>query len=193
MGRLIFLILISGTFNLATAQVCTQIADDEERLACFDAALACAAIRSESGRLECFDNAVSGSRSSDVRVDEQNISQDEPAEPESPVAQSTQVQVADDDKVPDAARSSAPPEVAVQEKTSEVPEEIIEAVIVEVRTNVRDIDYLSLDNGQVWRETEDSLVRFRVGRKVTIKEGIFGSRNLTMEGIDRNAKVTRVK
>jgi hypothetical protein len=152
-----------------------------------------AAIRSESGRLECFDNAVSGSRSSDVRVDDQDIAQDEPVEPESPVAQPAQVQVADDDKVPDAARSSAPTEVVVQEKTSAPAEEIIEAVIVEVRTNVRDIDYLSLDNGQIWRETEDSLVRFRVGRKVTIKEGIFGSRNLTMEGIDRNAKVKRVK
>jgi len=193
MGRLIFLILSTGIFNLATAQVCTQIADDEERLACFDAALACAAIRSESGRLECFDNAVSGARSSDIHVDDQHISQDEPAEADSPVAQSAQVQVADDDKMPDVAKSSAPSEAVVQEKTSEPPEEIIEAVIVELNSNKRDIDYLWLDNGQIWRETEDSRIRFKVGRKVTIKEGIFGSNNLTMEGIDRNAKVTRVE
>ena len=73
MSRLTLLILGTGIFNLATAEVCTQIADDEERLACFDATRACAAIGSDTGRIDCFDSAYSGAGSSDIRIGDANV------------------------------------------------------------------------------------------------------------------------
>lgn len=219
MNRLAFLILSSGICNLATADVCTQIADDKERLACFDAALACADLGSESGRLDCFDSAYSGADPSDISVDDRsvpqdvieapdspveqstemqvaddrNISQDVPEEPDPSAERSAQVQIADDDKAPLVAKSSVSSGDFAEERTSEAPKETIEAIIVELKSDARDIDYLWLDNGQVWRESTDSIVRFKVGRKVIIKEGALGSHNLTMEGIDRNAKVIRIQ
>ncbi len=219
MNRLAFLILSSGICNLATADVCTQIADDKERLACFDAALACADIGTESGRLDCFDSAYSGADTLEMSVDDRsvpqdvieapdspveqstemqvaddrNVSQDVPEEPDPSGEQSAQVQIADDDKAPVVAKSSASSGDFAEERTSEAPKETIEGVIVEVKSNARDIDYLWLDNGQVWRETGDSRVRFKAGRNVIIKEGALGSNNLTMEGIDRNVKVKRVQ
>lgn len=167
MTRFAFLILTFGIHNLAFAEICTQIADDQERLACFDKTRACATILSDSERLDCFDSAWSGSDMSEVRVGDGNVSRDVPAGPALPIDQSTQRAIEPGDKN-------------------------IEAIIVEVTTNARKIDYLHLDNGQVWRENEDSHVRFMAGQKVNIQAGIFGSTNLTMEGTDKIVKVKRV-
>ena len=167
MNRLLILILSTGIFNLAIAEVCTQITDDEQRLACFDETHACAAIGSDRGRLECFDSAYSQSGSSSILVG--------------------------DDSVPVVATPAASSEEVSEKSALYARDEDIEATIVEVTTNALKIDYVSLDNGQVWRETEDSRARFKVGQKVGIQEGIFGSHNLTIEGSSKIVKVTRVK
>ncbi len=167
MNQLAVLILTIGTFNLATAEVCTQIADDEQRLACFDEIHACAAIGSDRGRLECFDSAYSGSGSSNIPVG--------------------------DDSAPDVATRADSFEELSEKSARYARDEDIEATIVEVATSALNIDYVSLDNGQVWRETEDGRARFKVGQIVRIQEGILGSHNLTVEGSKKAIKVTRVR
>jgi len=167
MNRLSILILSTGIFNLAIAEVCTQITDDEQRLACFDETYACAAVESDRGRLECFDSVYSESGSSSIIVG--------------------------DDSVPDVATPAASSEELSGKSALYARDEDIEATIVEVTTSALKIDYVSLDNGQVWRETENSRARFKVGQKIKIQEGILGSHNLTMEGKDTIVKVRRVK
>jgi transcription antitermination factor NusG len=104
------------------------------------------------------------------------------------------VEKSDDGKKTGAAEIYASPEEFAERKTSGVVEEEgLTATILEVTTNPRKIDYLWLDNGHVWRETENSRVRFKAGRKVRIEEGIFRSFNMTMEGTDKIVKVRRVK
>ena len=70
--------------------------------------------------------------------------------------------------------------------------EYIEATIVAIRT-VGMIEYFRLDNGQVWREVEDSGLRLKEGRKVTITEGILESFDLKMEGYNQIIKVRRYR
>jgi hypothetical protein len=72
------------------------------------------------------------------------------------------------------------------------PKEYIEATIVQVATR-GEIDYLRLDNGQVWRELQNSHMRFREGRTVRITGGILNSYDLKMEGYNKIVKVKRVK
>ena len=184
---------MAGFSNLAFAEACIQIVDDEERLACFDATRACATIQSNSGRLDCFDSAYLDADSSNAQAEDRNMPVEVPVEPEASVDHSSQVQLSDNDKKPESAEDSTSPEKFGKKKSLDAPKEYIEATIVEVITNALKIDYLRLDNGHIWRENEDSRVRFKVGRKVKIEEGVFNSFNLTMEGTRKAVKVKRVK
>jgi hypothetical protein len=77
-------------------------------------------------------------------------------------------------------------------KTVVVESEYIESKIVDVMSNAFKIDYLRLENGQIWREIENDKVRFKIGRTVRIEKGVLGSYNLRMEGVKRMVKVRRV-
>lgn len=87
----------------------------------------------------------------------------------------------------------ASPEEFAKTRVATAPSDKVIAIITDVQSNARDIDFVELDNGHVWRENEDSHVRFVVGREVKIEEGIFGSYNLTMQGSGKKVKVKRVK
>ncbi len=88
---------------------------------------------------------------------------------------------------------TATPEEFAARKDDKPRHDVLEATIVEVSTNALKIDYFRLDNGSVWRETEDSRVRFAAGQRVTLQKGILGSTNLTVAGSDRAVKVKRVR
>lgn len=179
--------------NLAFGDACIQIVDDVERLACFDATRACANIQSNSGRLDCFDSAYSDSGSSIPQADASDKSHEVPIEPGTSVGDSSQVKLSEVDKKPEPAEISAAPEEFGKKKKRDASKPFVEASIVEVTSNELKIDYLRLDNGHIWRENEDSRVRFKVGQMVKIEEGIFNSFNLTMEGTRKIVKVKRVK
>lgn len=70
---------------------------------------------------------------------------------------------------------------------------VIFATIVNVELNHRRIAYLTLDNGQVWREIARSGFMYRVGSDVTITKGILGSTNLSVDGMSKYVKAKRVK
>ena len=78
-----------------------------------------------------------------------------------------------------------------KEKKSESP--AIFATIVNVEFNYKRIAYLTLDNGQVWREIARSGFVYRVGSDVTITKGILGSTNLSVDGMSKYVKAKRVK
>ena len=193
MSRTTFIFLAAGFSNLAFAEACIQIVDDEERLACFDATRACATIQSNSGRLDCFDIAYLDADSSNAQAKVRDMPVEVPMEPDASVDHSSQVQLSDNDKKLESAENSTSPEKFGKEAHLDAPKDYIEATIVEVTTTSLKIDYLRLDNGHIWRENEDRHVRFKVGRKVKIEQGILGSFNLTMEGTRKIVKVKRVK
>ncbi len=193
MSRTTFIFLAAGFSNLAFAEACIQIVDDEERLACFDATRACTTIQSNSGRLDCFDSAYLDADSSNAQAKVRDMPVEVPMEPDTSVDHSSQVQLSDNDKKPKSAENLTSTEKFGKETRLDAPEEYIEATIVEVITNALKIDYLRLDNGHIWRENEDSRVRFKVGRKVKIEEGVLSSFNLTMEGTRKTVKVKRIK
>lgn len=196
MNRLYFFFPLCCFLGPALAEVCTLVEDDAERLACFDASVRCSSIELDRDRLQCFDRvygpaydsvesrvAQAADASGDANGDATVIS-------ESPEADNPEHAAGDSVA---AVAASSPEDFGKRESAELRREEYIEATIVEIRTTGLKIDYLRLDNGQVWREVNDSRIRFKEGRGVTITEGVLGSFDLQMEGYNRIAKVRRVK
>ena len=156
------LVLLLGLPGLTVAQVCTDIEDDAERLACYDASNEASSAVPEA-------------------LPEEQVA---PAPAQTPVPQP-------DNNAGTVIAADAPEEFGNKEPL-DAPREYIEATIVEIATS-GEIDYLRLDNGQVWREVEDGHLRYKEGREVTITEGIFSSYDLKMEGYNNIVKVKRVR
>jgi hypothetical protein len=157
-------VLFHGLPGLTFADVCTDIEDDKARLACYDAL-----------------NRDSAPAAAEV-------TQPEPSP-----------QGVEQGDLPDHATEGAavveagsPDEFGVREPP-DGPKEYIEATIVKIDSADGRVDYLQLDNGQVWREIGDSRLRFKEGRRVTISEGILNSYDLKMEGYNKVVKVKRVR
>jgi len=112
--------------------------------------------------------------------------------PDATVAEPSQARVSDNDKTPNSAENPTAPD-NFGTRTVDAPMEHVEAIIVEVTTSAHKIDYLRLDNGQIWRENEDNRIRFKSGQKVKIEVGILSSFNLTTDGSNKILKVRRVK
>lgn len=195
MNRLYFFLPLFCFSAPALAEVCILVEDDAARLACFDASVRCSSIESDRDRLQCFDRVydpaydsvepqieqaadASGDTNGDMTV---AAEQPEPNNPEDAAGDSVA-----------AVAASSPENFGKREPAEVRREEYIEATIVEIRTTGLKIDYLRLDNGQVWREVSDSRIRFKEGRGVKITEGVLGSFDLQMEGYNRVAKVRRV-
>jgi hypothetical protein len=155
-------VILAGLPGLALAQVCTDIEDGAERLACYDAK-----------------NEASSA------VPEALAGQQVPPAP-------TQTPVPEPDNNAATTIAAEATEDFGRRESVDGPKEYVEATIVEIATG-GEIDYLRLDNGQVWREVGDSHMRFKEGRKVTITEGILSSYDLQMEGFSKIVKVKRVR
>ena len=157
------LVALIGFPGLVLAQVCTDIEDDNERLACYDAIIEAPSSIPEA-----------------------------PAAPAEQQAAPAETPLREPGNSAETTMPAAAPGDFGKTEPFDAAREYIEASIVEIDTSAN-IDYLRLDNGQVWRETETSHLRFRVGRKVTITEGIMGSFDLRMEGNKNVVKVRRIR
>lgn len=194
MNRLRFFFLPLCFSGPALAGVCTHLEDDAERLACFDAGVRCSSIDSDSDRLRCFDRVYDRVYDGAESGIEQAVDTSRHSDGDTAVAAVRSEPNGPDDAAGNAgtvAAASSPEDFGKREPAD--VQEYIEATIVEIRTTGLKIDYLRLDNGQVWREVNDSRIRFKEGRRVTITEGILGSFDLQMEGYNRIAKVRRVR
>lgn len=158
------LLFATGT---AVAQSCLDPGSENAERACFEAARECVSIKPDDERLACFDRAYA-------------------------VESLTTPALADSESATPVELIATPEEYA-QRSSGRATDDRIESTIVGITTNAHNIDFLRLDNGHIWRENEDSRVRFSMGSKVTIEEGMFGSFNLKMEGAPRAVKVRRVE
>jgi hypothetical protein len=84
-------------------------------------------------------------------------------------------------------------EFGLPDLRSSVKAKFIEATIVRLQTNANRIDYIKLDNGQVWREVEDGRLRFKKGQKVRIELGLLSTYKLHIVGRKLSVKVKRTK
>ena len=178
MYRPMILVLLAGAANIALAEPCALMSDDGKRLACFDAARECAQIKSARDRLECFDGVYAVGESVN-----------DPGRAASDVEPHSSANLGNTSK----AAGEKAEDFGKRSWDEDAPVDFIEAKITEVRANASRVDYLRLDNGQVWREIEDNRFRFKEGMKVTIMEGILGSFDMQVEGIKRNFKVRRIR
>jgi len=185
----ILLVLLLSSVQLS-AQPCVDITDDKERLACFEGTISCSDLQTGTARLACFDKVISGRLqtkpldapvdvSKDVSKEAPTVGQSEPATRSQQTDQPAKKKSASDD--------------FGKQKDVETPAEYIVSTIVEIKENGQRIDYLRLENGHIWRETEDHRVRFTVGQTVRIEKGVFGSFNLKLSGVKKLIKVKRVR
>lgn len=210
MSRFILIFFMTSMFSMTENNVyagsCVEISQEKERLACYDQAISCSHIISADARLACYDGVYLDSVRTVSTINE--ISNDQRSGDVSvgsvQAATSEQNEVA----IPGKSQPLEQNEVAIpgksqpleqneeknfgKKKIDETPTEYIESSIVEVKQDRRKIDYIRLQNGQVWRETEDFRVRFKIGQTVKIEKAILGSFNLRMDGVRKLIKVERV-
>ncbi|MCZ6504073.1 MAG: hypothetical protein O6945_16365 [Gammaproteobacteria bacterium] len=205
MKRFVFLCLLAVGYNLVNAQSCVEITNPEDRLACFDALGVCTGIYSAIARLECFEKAYFKSHSSEAVTQEASATRKESAihktkepveatvETKASPASRVELEVKREKSVEDKVLvpTKTPGEFG-RKKSSKDPVEYIEGTIVEALQNANQIDYMRLDNGQVWRENEDNRVRFKVGQTVRIEKGVLNTFNLRIDGVRKLIKVRRI-
>lgn len=161
------------TVSPAAGANCAAEADDEARLACFDRLAECVTQHDPQRRLACYD-AASPRHAAAAKAP--------PAPGRSDVAPAARERRADElFPLPGASKDEAR------------AEEGLAAEVVAVRTDARGLHYLTLDNGQIWRELSKGRIRFEAGDRVEITPGILGSVNLRVEGRSGYVKVRRVE
>jgi hypothetical protein len=142
---------------------------------CYDAEgnfVDCLEVLSERERLSCYDGFA---RSALVAAEPTGVE----AEPTSAAALIPESQ-------PEPTVSRRP-----LRKVSPPPAPVGSATIVKIDELPNNRYQLTLSDGAIWREIEgSSFRRYKVGTKVTIKRGAFGSRTLVAHGA--RAKVTRI-
>ncbi|MFT6436151.1 MAG: hypothetical protein ACJAVI_004208 [Candidatus Azotimanducaceae bacterium] len=220
-GFAVMVISLLFTAGHANAFSCVGIADSEKRLSCYDAAVLCQVKKVDGDRLACFDQAFDRAQSSLLVQPDSAVPADVAtvvSGPMSSEAVTTEVRQANVSRqtsvetVPPAEAISVGEQIRSQKvgsksTTSKVDEgkfglpdrglsedaNYVEAVIVRVQTNAHRIDYLKLDNGQVWREVEDGRLRFKAGQKVRIEAGLLSSYKLKIVGKNLSVKVKRTQ
>lgn len=77
--------------------------------------------------------------------------------------------------------------------SSSKTDESIETSIVSLMQDNRGYATFTLDNGQVWRQTESGRLAFKDGETITIKKGVFNSFYLSKPNNNRSIRVKRIQ
>lgn len=177
--RVIILLLFSIGPAIAAAVPCEKISDKAERLACYEKLAGCLNIKDSNARLACLDEKAQDDKSSAGAG-----SAAAPATSAPPTLHETAISEQPAAKKKDADADFGLPKRDTGQMTS---------TIVKIQRRSDGVDFITLANHQVWRETLDQTERFKVGQQVTIKPAIFGSYTLTSDSLQRLIKVHRVK
>lgn len=152
-----------------------------------DPVLDCRSLPSAEERLKCYDDAV----------DDRSTPSEEPAAAEeAPAAENTSppAPAASSTAAAAAAVASAEADFGLPPGANSQPvADQIEASITELSRTASGKFAIELDNGQLWRQTDNSSMRVKEGEVVIIKRGSLGSFKLTKDGTKRSMKVKRVR
>ncbi len=191
LATLLILLMASPGF----AASCDALSDTNDKLACYERSRDCAAMEDNQARLSCFDALFA-----DTTAPTQE--QSAPAAPStSPVAvQPVETPRTISEEAPASAEVTSSPDKAQQDdlkfplKENPTDEKMeIQAVVTEITDGGFRMDYVTLDNAQIWKEVTAHTIRLKVGQTVTIREGALGSKHLSVVGSNRKIRVKRVK
>ncbi len=144
----------------------------------------CRAVTSSVARLDCYDQLVDAHAAAPRQAAEHRTAEDPaPVAPTAAVAATT---------ASEAVPSSEPKlsqedlfgkgetelRTSVQEATDTKEIDRIEVIVVEVHKSASGKAVITLDNGQVWKQSDGSRARLSVNDKVTIRRRSFGSYSL---------------
>ena len=181
---------IGGAFiALGALLVGTASADDVR-----DELLRCAQLQDAQVRLACYDAlaSVSASAATAPSGASAGVSDDGPA-----------AVVADAIRVPEAGAQEAPEAESGQSLTDrlfgmlpgrEAGDNFLESRVVGEIRNPREGTRFTLENGQVWQQTDRTRRNYRATNpKVEIQEGFMNSYRMRLEGLNGRIRVRRVK
>ena len=154
---------------------CTELESPEERLACYEARVEAELRRRDS---------AAGAAGPESRADAEPSAQtaEPPAETVGPSAQTAEP----------AANTTEPSDRSTAPR-DEGPREIV-GVIASLRETVPNSYVITLEDGQVWRQTYPERYPLRAGERVTIRPTRWGeSYRLTAERLNGSIQVQRVR
>jgi hypothetical protein len=140
--------------------------------------LDCRALTSAIARLDCYDQAIDAHTPSPSQAAKpQTADNPAPVAPTAAVAATaaSQPMLSQEDLF---GQGETEMRKSVQEATDTKEIDRIEAIIVEVYKSASGRAVITLDNGQVWKQSDDSRTRLSVNDKVTIRRRAFGSYTL---------------
>ena len=158
---------MSLTANAADLAVCARLTDDAQRLACYDAAV----------RLEAAATAEQPAR---------HVEKEPQDPPPAPAAVTVQA--------PPAVEQASAAEFGMETKQVEKRQlDALQARVQKVRKDPYGRLIVTLDNGQVWRQSESGSYPLADGDRITIERGFLSAFYLQVDGLNRRIKVQRSK
>ncbi len=176
---LVTLSMLSRPLAAQDLTSCRSIADDAARLACYDSIAATPPVApaavAEPTAIATTPAAVVGADDPAAQASTARAPVDEPL----------------DDPIDLFGRSDREVrDLAIQRNTGEALTRI-QAVVTAVRESATGRLTLSLDNGQVWTQSESQRFRIKVGDTVEIRRGKVGSYFVKRVGTNRSVRVRR--
>lgn len=172
--------------NAESVDTCRIIANDADRLACYDA-------------LFGVDLSVG---QTDTNIGKGEVSKSQATlQPNVPTANASirnnETSVSEDALVTDTLNNTtdanAVDEFGLFKKREDKSPQEIKAVVISVDSNTSGRRKISLDSGQVWLEVENSSVRIKESESARIRKGMFGTFYLSIGDSRRSVKVKRIK
>jgi hypothetical protein len=129
-------------------------------------------------RLVCFDEATKDLSQSDRAIVPTIQAHSKPSSPQKPAV----------------VNDNTPTQFGLEHKadTDALPDTIFAAVTT-LKKNTYKKYTISLDNGQVWTQSDNERLRLSVGENVYIKRGMLGAFYMSKEGVNQRIRVKRVK
>lgn len=137
----------------------------------------CRTLTSAIERLDCYDQAIDAHTTAPSQAAEPRTAEN-PAPVVTTAAAATAASVPKLSQEDLFGKGETELRKSVQEATGTKAIDRIEATVVEVRKSASGRVIITLDNGQVWKQSESSRARVSVDDKVTIRRRSFGSYTL---------------
>jgi hypothetical protein len=148
------------------------VASDSSRLG--EELLNCRGKVSPAERLDCYDGLVV------------------PGNPPSEQIATTVTEPAVEDQAPVVASGAAVADTFGKPRSREGEPEEVAGVVTELVTNATGKLRISLDNGQIWMQSDSRKFYLRTGDTVVVKKASFGSFLLSRVGLNASIRVKRI-
>ncbi len=187
------LILFAGICALPTLQAAAAAELPQELIDCRK-------ITSAVARLDCYDQTIdahkksASSRASGAGLEGRSEPAPATAEPAAVTTATTTIAQPAGDISPEAlfGKNNEELQQSVQEATGTHEIDRIESFVAKIRASASGKAIITLDNGQVWAQTDNSRLRLSGYDKVTIRRASLGSYLLYKSGSKTSMRVKRI-